>query len=186
MTDAPDAELVGGELLDEVGRPAHRNAQQRGGEVLEGEAPGKRSVTSQPPEGTRPRSAGTSPAFTTDDLPIPEGPTTATSRCRRDRRHELVDERGAAVEVGGVALLEGLQALVRVAGRVSGLRERLRCGGPAQRLRERHEELVDGLVALAGVVRRGARDHLVERGRQLGPQAATDGSGRRPSAAGSR
>ncbi len=37
------------------------------------------SVTSQFPDAAPARTAGTSPARTTEDLPMPEGPTTATN-----------------------------------------------------------------------------------------------------------
>ena len=86
-----------------------------------------------------------------------------------DRVHELVDERGPAVEIGGVRLVERPQALVRVlGGRVRlGRRSRLPRG-----CSERGDESVDRLVALVGIRSGRACDDLVERGGQLGPDRA--------------
>ena len=83
--------------------------------------------------------------------------------------HELVDERGPAVEISGVRLVERPQALVRVLRRrvALGHVNRLAHGG-----NERSGEGVDRLVALVGIGRGRARDDLVERGGQLWPDFA--------------
>ena len=60
-------------------------------------------------------SAGIRPARTTEDFPLPEGPNDGDEAVRGDPVQQLVDEGGAAVEVDGVVLGEGAQALVRVA-----------------------------------------------------------------------
>ena len=63
--------------------------------------------------------AGSSPARTTDDLPEPDGPTTASNRPRavvpRSRSTSRSTRRDAAEEVGGVGFLERAQTLVGVA-----------------------------------------------------------------------
>ena len=70
------------------------------------------------------RSAGTSPARTSEDLPLPDGPSTgmmAPSRLRLgrvDELAELVDLAVSAEEHRGVRLVEGAQPGVRRAGRV--------------------------------------------------------------------
>ena len=95
---------------------------------LNGEEPGSIVVTNHWPDpGTSPRrTRGNSPARTTLDLPVPEPPTTSTSRAAQvvaaEPGEDLVDEVGTAEEVGGVGLVEGPQPLVRV-------RERLVAGG---------------------------------------------------------
>ena len=87
---------------------------------LNGEEPGSIVVTNHWPDpGTSPRrTRGNSPARTTLDLPVPDPPTTSTSRpaevVAREPGEDLVDEVVAAEEVGGVGLVEGPQALVRV------------------------------------------------------------------------
>ena len=82
--------------------------------------PGTIVVTNQrsEPATAPPRSAGSRPARTTEDLPEPDGPTTVRNRPSGPGAGELgdepVDEAVAAEEVGGVGLLERPQALVRV------------------------------------------------------------------------
>ena len=90
-----------------------------------GSSPGLISATKT--RGEPARTAGTSPARTTEDLPLPEGPTSATRRepdVAAQAAGQPADEALASVEVGGVRLEERAQALVRVASRPGGNRHR--------------------------------------------------------------
>ena len=84
-----------------------------------GDAPGTISVTSHvsEPASAPSASAGSRPALTTDDLPMPDGPTTTSRRSLLEDLDHLADGAFATVEVVGVGLLERGEAAVRVAGR---------------------------------------------------------------------
>jgi hypothetical protein len=56
------------------------------------------------------RSAGTTPARTREDLPDPDGPTTASTPCSCNRSRQAADVRVTAEEAVGVLLLVGEQA----------------------------------------------------------------------------
>src|SRR5207244_4392445 len=81
------------ELLEQTGRRSVGHPEQRRLELLErlgaGEhldaPPGLRAGQRSAPGSAPRRSAGTSPARTTDDLPLPLGPTTARKRVSRRR-----------------------------------------------------------------------------------------------------
>ena len=59
---------------------------------------------------------GTSPARSSDDLPLPDGPPITSVRRGLQPRDEFVDQRFAAEEERGVLGLERGQALVRAGG----------------------------------------------------------------------
>ena len=86
---------------------------------------------------------GTSPARTTDDFPMPDGPTTTVRLPDPTRSTSSVDQRVPPEEVGGVRLAEGAQTLVRVAG----VGERGERGDATARSRR---QLVDDLTNRAG------------------------------------
>jgi hypothetical protein len=71
------------------------------------------------PGSTPPASACSRPALTTDDLPLPDGPTTPSSGAPT-RRATLGDKLLAAEEVVGVVGVECRQALVRAHDRCLG------------------------------------------------------------------
>ena len=76
----------------------------------------------EPDRGTAPRRiAGSSPAFTALDLPLPLGPTTAMNRPRvplpTEPRDQPFDEPFAAEEVDCIDSVERSQPLVRVVDR---------------------------------------------------------------------
>ena len=91
-----------------------------------------------------PARAGTSPAFTTDDLPIPDGPTTRSSRSRSSTATISATDAISTEEVVGVGLLERLQAAVRVAG---GHEHGRRLGRDGERVAQLVRQLVDRPVA---------------------------------------
>ena len=65
-----------------------------------GVAPGLQDHRLQP--GLAARSAGTSPARTTDDLPLPDGPSTARKGCFAEPVAQALDQLLAAEEEPGV------------------------------------------------------------------------------------
>ena len=118
-TTSSSAVEVTHELARDVGGRTVATRSSAAASWSNGCRPGIISVTSQdsePASAPRP-SAGTSPALTTDDLPMPDGPTTTSSRSLFEHRDHLGDGTLATVEVLGVGLLEWLEAAVRVAGR---------------------------------------------------------------------
>ena len=124
LHDAADPELVARELLDEVVRPLHCDPEERGGELLEG-IRAREHVGDEPRCRSRQRSAAQrrdEPGLDDRRLSDPGRAYDGDQAPVADRAHELVDERIASVEVGGVRLAERLQALVRV------LRGRVRLG----------------------------------------------------------
>ena len=69
-----------------------------------------------PSPGSRPlRTSGSRPARTTEDLPLPEGPTTASESAIEHPRGQLGDETLAADEEVGVRRLVGRQRSIRLA-----------------------------------------------------------------------
>ena len=82
-----------------------------------GSAPGTiAAITHRSEPGAAPaRRRGIRPAATTLDLPEPDGPTSAISRCpARDGVEEPTDQRLPTEEVSGILLAERPEALVRV------------------------------------------------------------------------
>ena len=92
--------------------------------------------------------AGTRPAFTTDDLPMPDGPTTTSSRSLLEDLDHLGDGTFATVEVLGVGLLERGEAAVGVAGRYE---RRRRVDWHGECVAQLGLQLVDRLLASARV-----------------------------------
>ena len=94
------------------------------------------------------RSAGMSPARTSDDLPEPDAPTTARKGSRSRRSDERAHERLAAEEPLGVGLLVlGEAGIGRITGggRLIGLVERARWREVARQSRDLHLEQLHGL-----------------------------------------
>ena len=139
------------ELADDVGRRDVGDPLERRGQLLErvasghhlGDQPGLRAGDARPG-----RARARRPALTTDDLPIPDGPTTTSSRSRS--RIATISAIGAVAteEVLGVGLLERLEAAVRVAG---GHERRRRVGRDGERVAQLGQQLVDRPVAPAGI-----------------------------------
>ena len=117
-------------------------------------------------------SAGSSPARTVDDLPLPDGPTTPSRLVPGSARDDLGHEPLAPEEVAGVVDVEGLQALVRAVGR-----GRARAATVAQRVQV--DDVVGELEldrAQLGAVLRGAARPLVDLldGLAVGPRVVGD------------
>ena len=143
------------------------------------------SVTSQSFEPASPPAlrAGMRPARTTDDLPLPDGPTTATRGWVPDGLEQIVDEDLAPVEIEGIGFGEGAQPLVGVAyGGHSppSVRSRLSLPRRCRRLGAPHAESLPPSRSGWRAGRPWPAQHLVEFGGQPGAGIATDGKGDGP------
>ena len=88
----------------------HRGREQRDPQLADRIVAGNHRDDAHPAA----RSLGTSPAWTSDDLPEPDAPTTATKACSSTSSSRSGDERVAPVEVAGIGLAERAETLVRV------------------------------------------------------------------------
>jgi hypothetical protein len=85
---AQEPALVAPQLFHETGRPVHRHAQQADLQLVQRVRAGHHldHEPSLRPRQSAPARAGSNPALTTDDLPLPLGPTTARKRTASPER----------------------------------------------------------------------------------------------------